>query len=64
MSLFPHLLSTRNIYTYQTIPYFLHPSATLVLELIDPFGLIDTVLNKISSSTKAYLLKVLHYSLH
>lgn len=44
--------STGNIYTYQTTFIFLHP-LYLVLELIDPFGLIYTVLNKTSSSTRA-----------
>lgn len=47
----------------QQCPIFLYPSATFVLELIDLCGLIYSVLNKISNSTEAYLLKILHYSL-
>lgn len=50
--LYPHITS---ILIKQCL-IFLHLSATSVLELIDAFGLIYTVLNKISSSTSAYLL--------
>lgn len=41
---------------------FLHPSAPLILEPTDPIGLTCTVMNKTSRSSRAHLLKALHWN--